>query len=242
MFLSYWTTDQEGDYRSYLNCGHFSVDFIIYIPIATMTMIFNKRRTASLNKLALRNIVLVPIRAFTVSSSGKSISSKLHPWFVTGFADAESCFYRPRRPNLWNKLRGINKNLKRSLGYTIPPSQLDPSWVSGFLDAESTFVISITKREQNKTGWQVQAFFKIGLQHIRRVINIAQHSNNWRCSPMFGIQRNLHTTTKNSIVIKLQPLSVAMIYFTPEALNNDSNNKNLNPNFITGFIYAEGCF
>ena len=48
---------------------------------------------ASLNRLALRNIALVPIRAFTVSSSGKSISSKLHPWFVTGFADAESCFY-----------------------------------------------------------------------------------------------------------------------------------------------------
>jgi hypothetical protein len=42
--------------------------------------------------------------------------------------------------------------------------------VSGFLDGESSFVISITKREQNKTGIQVQASLKIGLHNKDRAI------------------------------------------------------------------------
>lgn len=50
----------------------------------------------------------MPIRAFTVSSSGKSISSKLHPWFVTGFVDAESSFYLK-----------ILKNKKHSTGWVV---------------------------------------------------------------------------------------------------------------------------
>jgi len=56
----------------------------------------------SLQKLVIKNntTTLVPVLKLCLSlvvyrlfSSGKSISSKLHPGFVTGFADAEGCFY-----------------------------------------------------------------------------------------------------------------------------------------------------
>jgi NADH-ubiquinone oxidoreductase chain 4 len=39
-------------------------------------------------------------------------------------------------------------------------------------------------------------------------------------------------------VDQLQPLSVAMLLSIPLELNNSSNNKNLDPNFVTGFIDA----
>jgi NADH-ubiquinone oxidoreductase chain 4 len=39
-----------------------------------------------------------------------------------------------------------------------------------------------------------------------------------------------------------QPLSGAMLLSIPLELNNNSNNKNLDPNYVTGFIDAEGCF
>jgi hypothetical protein len=41
--------------------------------------------------------------------------------------------------------------------------KLDPSFVTGFCDAESTFVISVYKRTQLKTGWHIRAVFQIGL-------------------------------------------------------------------------------
>ncbi len=47
---------------------------------------------------------------------------------------------------------------------------LHPYWVTGFLDGESSFVVSITKREENKTGWQVQAFLKLILHKKDRAI------------------------------------------------------------------------
>jgi hypothetical protein len=44
------------------------------------------------------------------------------------------------------------------------------------------------------------------------------------------------------VVDNLQPLSVAMLFSIPLKLSNNSNNKNLDPNFVTGFSDAEGCF
>lgn len=69
-------------------------------------MIFNQRRNASLNKLALSNIDFVPIRAFTTSYSDKPIS--IHPWFVTGFADGEGSFSL-----------GISASSKYSTGFLV---------------------------------------------------------------------------------------------------------------------------
>jgi hypothetical protein len=66
----------------------FSVGFVIIFNTAT-SMIFNKRYMADLNKSALINSILVPIRMFTVSSSGKYILSELHPNYITGFTDGE---------------------------------------------------------------------------------------------------------------------------------------------------------
>ena len=97
-------------------------------------MNINKRRMASLNKLALRNIVLVPIRAFTVSSAGKSISSKLHPWFVSGFVDGEGCFELL-----------ITKNSKYRCGYQI----------------QLMFTIVLDERDEEILK-QIKEFFGVG--------------------------------------------------------------------------------
>jgi len=45
-------------------------------------------------------------------------------------------------------------------------NKLNPNWVTGFTDAEGCFMINITKRETNKSGWQIRPCFQIKL-HIK---------------------------------------------------------------------------
>lgn len=42
-------------------------------------------------------------------------------------------------------------------------NKLNPNWITGFTDAEGCFMINITKRENRKSEWQIQACFQIQL-------------------------------------------------------------------------------
>ena len=57
----------------------------------------------------------------------------------------------------------INRNY--STLYYIDNFKLDPWWITGFIDGEGCFSISISKNNKTKTGWKVQARFKMCL-HI----------------------------------------------------------------------------
>uniref|UniRef100_UPI0022FD92F1 hypothetical protein n=1 Tax=Drechslerella dactyloides TaxID=74499 RepID=UPI0022FD92F1 len=117
-----------------------------------------------------------------LSSSNKSI---LHPWFVTGFIDAEGSFMVVVRKS--SKYRSmlkdyllvlVRKNLKINVKKQItnklyyssvvkPDSNnkliLKPWYITGLIDAEGSFIISIIKNPRCKTGWEVQTMFSISL-------------------------------------------------------------------------------
>lgn len=64
---------------------------------------------------ATRNVCLfarlVQTRTFTSSSIHISTVSVLHPYWITGFIDAEGCFYI-----------GFSKNIKRNIGWSVIPT------------------------------------------------------------------------------------------------------------------------
>jgi hypothetical protein len=59
-------------------------------------------------------------------------------------------------------------------------SKLNYGCVTGFFDGKSTFVVSIPKTLKMKTGWEVRAWFKLGLNKKDR--NLAE-----RLQSFFGV-------------------------------------------------------
>jgi hypothetical protein len=57
---------------------------------------------------------------------------------------------------------------------------LNPIWVTGFTDAEGSFIISIIKSSERRTGWRVQAIFAIQL-HERDIATL------YRIKSFFGV-------------------------------------------------------
>jgi hypothetical protein len=47
---------------------------------------------------------------------------------------------------------------------------LDPWFVTGFTDAEGCFTISITRKNESKTGWEVKLSFQISLNQKDKAI------------------------------------------------------------------------
>jgi len=48
--------------------------------------------------------------------------------------------------------------------------KLNPYWLAGFIDAEGSFIISISKNLEFKTGWRVKAIFSITLHEKDRLV------------------------------------------------------------------------
>jgi len=57
----------------------------------------------------------------------------------------------------------------------------------------------------------------------------------------YSVSTLIYSTDPSGWVDNLQPLPVAMLYAIPLELINNSNKKNLDPNWVTGFFDAESC-
>jgi hypothetical protein len=73
--------------------------------------------------------------------------SPLHPYFLTGFTDAEGCF------NI-----SIFKDNTFKFG-------LHPQFITGFTDGEGSFMVSIFRNPKTRLGWSVKPIFQIQLHY-----------------------------------------------------------------------------
>lgn len=62
-----------------------------------------------------------------------------------------------------NKSRPGFVELNRRFITTMHRRSFDPWFISGFIDAEGSFIIQVRKLPRNRTGWRVEARFKITL-------------------------------------------------------------------------------
>lgn len=63
---------------------------------------------------------------------------------------------------LFNK-RKYSTNIKNN---NIDKQEINPWFITGLIDAEGSFITSLRKKSDHRTGWEVQTFFKIGL-HVK---------------------------------------------------------------------------
>ena len=79
-------------------------------------------------------------------------------------------------------------------------NKLNPDWVTGFIDAEGCFMINITKRENRKSEWRIQACFQTKL-HIREKNLLLQIKS------FFNDIGNIYTTNNTAIIYKVGNLN-----------------------------------
>lgn len=147
--------------------------------------------------------------------------ANLSPYWVTGFADAESTFSLkvskssttrspfgpgPRiGPCAWSWAEGGWKNLspknlfKRLYSTTNIQPKIDPYWVTGFCDGESCFSLKVFKKSTSKVGWGVIPNFSIQL-HIKDVILLR------RLHSFFGVGTIYVKENNNTVTYAVQSL------------------------------------
>nr|ATI20344.1 cytochrome c oxidase subunit 3 [Juglanconis sp.] len=101
-----------------------------------------------------------------IGLSGLKKESKLPPYWVTGFADAESSFSLKVSKKSTSKIGWL---AQKRLYSTEQRELLNPYWVTGFADAESSFSLRVSKKRTSKSGWGVTPQFRINL-HIRDLL------------------------------------------------------------------------
>lgn len=83
--------------------------------------------------------------------------------------------------------------------------KINPYFVTGFTDAEGCFMVSIYKRIENKTGWQIKPEFKIGLHS--KDLHILEKIQSY-----FGIGKIITKDTRASFEVKnLKEISEVII-------------------------------
>lgn len=112
----------------------------------------------------------------STASPLNTIEPEFSPYWITGFADAESSF----------SLKLSRKSSSRSGWHIIPEFRsfssaapaspcvqagLDPYWVTGFTDAEGSFSIDVSKQSNTNSGRKVNPEFRINL-HLRDILLI----------------------------------------------------------------------
>ena len=98
--------------------------------------------------------------------------SKLSPYWVTGFADAESTFsLKVSKSGATRSGCPLSSGFipKRFYSTVNLKPVIDPNWVTGFSDGESCFSLTVAKKSTSRVGWGVTPNFKINL-HIKDVL------------------------------------------------------------------------
>lgn len=137
--------------------------------------------------------------------------NNLDPYWVTGFADAESSFSLKvskskntislLSPGLINRrLYSTTTAAAAGAGPAVNKQELDPYWVAGFCDGESSFGFNVNKKSTSKVGWGVIPNFRINL-HIKDVIMLRKiHS-------FFGVGIIYENEKDNSVSYLVRSLS-----------------------------------
>ena len=178
----------------------------------------------------------------------ESISS-LHPWFITGFADAEGCFYV-----------GIHKVPKATTGYSIKISFQIGLHRKELLLLEKIklfFGVGIISRDgENYVKYQVRSIedLKIVVDHFYKYPLITQKQADFLLfKSVFELMCSKQHLTEEGL-LKIAALKASMNNGLSEQLKvafpnvipanrlSVLNYKVKDPNWLVGFIGGEGCF
>jgi hypothetical protein len=129
--------------------------------------------------------------------------SKLSPYWVTGFADAEATFslkiYKNSATRSGISLFSVGSfRHKRFYSVNLQPA-IDPNWVTGLSDGEGCFSMSVAKKSTSRVGWGVTPCFIINL-HIKDIIMLR------KLHFFFGVGTVYVWENKNTVTYVVQSL------------------------------------
>jgi len=109
----------------------------------------------------------------------------------------------------------MNKKFQRQINISaiVSKIKLNPYFITGFVDAEASFIISIRKNSNYKTGWKIEARFQIGLhQKDRAILELIQSYFG------LGMISKLDETSVEYRVTRLQDLIKIIDHFNKYSL------------------------